>query len=99
MKLSREFIENKIRWWEMVRDVWDRCEVRKGDSATMAAYKLFIRTQNTKTLRTDLRRLGYKLPYDLKISDLITKGKIDDAEMMRVGRELFRANKEHHSLG
>ncbi len=98
MKLSKEYIENKIRWWETVRDVWDRCEVRKGDSATMAAYKIFIRTQNTKGLRTELVKLGYHLPYDLKISDLITQNEIDDRDMMRVGRELFKANKEHHNM-
>ena len=98
MKLSREYIESKIKWWETVRDVWDRCEVQKTDTVVEAAYKLFIRAQNTKNLRTDLRKYGFKLPYDLKISDLITQNEIRDAEMMRVGRELFRANKDHESM-
>lgn len=98
MRLSREYIETKIKWWEMVRDVWDRCEVQPEDSATMAAMKLYIRAQNTKGLRNELVRRGYRLPYNLKISDLITKNDVDDQEMMRVARELFKANKEHDSL-
>lgn len=98
MFLSREYIENKIKWWQTVLEVWDRCEVQPGDTATTAAYKVFIRTQTTQGLRNALVKMGYKLPYTLKISDLITVNKIEDADMMRVGRELFRANKEHVSL-
>ena len=98
MKLNRAFIENKIEWWQMVLRVWDRCEVKQGDSASTAACKLFVRTQNTKSLRNDLVRFGYRLRYDLKISDLITQNEIDDKELMRVARELFKANKEHDSM-
>jgi len=98
MRLSREFIENKIKWWQTVRDVWDRCEIAPDDTATKAACKLYIRAQSTKGLRSELVKLGYKLPYTLKISELITKNIIDDKEMLRVARELFKANKEHDSL-
>ncbi len=95
MFLNRDYIESKIKWWQTVRDVWDRCDVQPGDTATTAAYKVFIRTQTTKGLRDTLVRMGYKLPYTLKISDLITTNEISDKDMMRVGRELFKANKEH----
>ena len=98
MRLSREFIESKIKWWELVLRVWDRCDVQKGDSENTAACKLYIRNQTTKGLRTDLVHHGYKLPYTLKISDLITQNDIDDREMMLVARALFKANKEHSSL-
>ena len=98
MKLNRDFIKNKIAWWEMVLRVWDRCDVQPEDSASAAACKLFIRTQNTKNLRTDLVRHGYKIRYDVKISDLITKNEIDDKEILRVARELFKVNKEHEGF-
>lgn len=98
MKLSREFIEGKIKWWTLVRDVWDRCEVKLGDSASTAACKLYVRMQTTQGLRNELVKRGYRLKYDMKISDLILKNTIDDTEIQRVARELFKANKEHDSL-
>jgi len=98
MRLSREFIQNKIKWWEMVLDVWDRCEVKPSDTVEEAACKLFIRTQTTQGLRNALVRHGYKIKYDMRISELITMGTIDDEDLMRVARELFKANKEHSSL-
>ena len=98
MKLSREFIENKIKWWENVRDVWDRCDITIYDSASTAACKLYIRNQTTQGLRNELVKHGYRLRYDMRISDLIIKNTIDDTELQRVARELFKANKEHDSL-
>lgn len=98
MKLSREFIENKIKWWEMVLAVWDRCEVKKGDSANTAACKLYVRMQTTQGLRTELTRRGYRLPYTLKTSDLIILGDVPDRDLARVARELFKANKEHERI-
>jgi hypothetical protein len=98
MRLSKEFIENKIKWWQMVREVWDRCEVTPYDTASTAACKLYIRMQTTKGLRNEMVSHGYRLKYDMKISDLITKNTIDDVELQRVARELFKANKEHDSL-
>lgn len=98
MKLSREFIENKVKWWQLVLAVWDRCEIEPEDSASTAACKLYIRTQTTQGLRNELVKRGYKLRYDLKISDLITQNAIGDEEIMRVARELFRASKEHSGM-
>ena len=98
MRLSRELIENKIKWWENVRDVWDRCDVKPNDSASTAACKLYIRNQTTQGLRNELVKYGYRLKYDMRISDLIVLNTIDDVELQRVARELFKANKEHDSL-
>jgi hypothetical protein len=54
--------------------------------------------QTTQGLRNELVKRGHRLKYDMKISDLILKNTIDDTEIQRVARELFKVNKEHDSL-
>ena len=43
-------------------------------------------------MRKKLGALGYKYPYDMRITDLITKGEIADKTLERAGKQLFKAN-------
>ena len=95
MGLKREDIVAEIERWKTMLAVWDRCEISKGDDVNTAAVKLFIRQQSTQRLRHDLAQAGYKIPYDVRISDYITKADIADKELEEAGKRLFRRNKQH----
>lgn len=96
MKVRREEIVANIEYWQdqlkMWDYVWDHLDIEDGDDATTIAFKIYLRDQSSKDLRRKLGELGYKYPYDMRITDLITRGEIEDKTLQRAGRELFARN-------
>lgn len=97
MLVERERIVKNIEYWqdqlEMWDYVWSHLDIQEGDDEVTIAFKIYLRDQSSRELRQKLGAMGYKYPYDMRITDLITKGEIGDKTLERAGKELFRANK------
>ena len=96
MYVTREKIVDNIEYWQdqlaMWDYVWAHLEIEDGDDATTIAFKIYLTDQSSRDLRKKLGALGYKYPYDMHITDLITKGEIADKTLERAGKQLFKAN-------
>jgi len=96
MTVRRENIVKNIQYWQDQLKMWDyvwaHLEFEEGDDPTTIAFKIYLADQSSKELRKKLGALGHKFPYDMRITDLITKGEIPDKILERAGKELFRAN-------
>ena len=97
MIIRREDIVKSIEYWqgqlEMWDYVWEHLDIREGDDATTAAFKIYLADQSSRELRQKLKELGHKFPYDMRITDLITKGEIEDKILEKAGKELFALNR------
>ena len=97
MFVERERIVKNIEYWqdqlEMWDYVWSHLDIHDGDDAATIAFKIYLRDQSSRELRQKLGALGHKYPYDMRITDLITKGEIEDKILERAGKELFKVNK------
>lgn len=97
MLVVRERIIENIEYWQEQLETWDyvweHLEIEEGDDATTAAFKIYLADQSSRELRKKLAKLGHRFPYDMRITDLITKGEIEDKILERAGKELFKANR------
>ena len=97
MIVERERIVNEIEYWQdqlaMWDYVWAHLEITPEDDANTAAFKIYLADQSSRDLRRKLGELGHKFPYDMRITDLISKGEIEDKTLERAGKELFKANR------
>ena len=97
MVITRADIVEHIEYWQEQLEMWDyvwgHLDITEGDDATTAAFKIYLADQSSRELRQKLKALGYKFPYDMRITDLITKGEIEDKTLEKAGKELFAINR------
>ena len=96
MMVKREDILSEIAYWQGELELWDyvwaHLDIEEGDDVNTVAFKIYLKDQSSRELRRKLAALGYKFPYDMRITDLITKGEIEDKRLEKAGKGLFLMN-------
>ncbi|MBR4577315.1 MAG: hypothetical protein IKO25_08930 [Clostridia bacterium] len=96
MIVTRERLEKELAYWqeqlEMWDYVWSHLQIGEEDDEGTIAFKIYLRDQSSRNLRAEMKEHGFKYSYDMRITDLITKGEIEDKILEKAGKELFRMN-------
>lgn len=78
-KMTLDVINDQIRYWEEMRDLWNRCEVFPSDDLTLSTFKLYFRLQSVEEVRKELKQIGKgNFPVSKDITLLLQKEHIDD---------------------
>lgn len=97
MTITREDIMKHLEYWrdqlEMWDYVWAHLDITDEDDEGTIAFKIYLQDQSSRELRRKMREYGFKYPYDMRITDLISKGEIADKILERAGKELFDYNR------
>lgn len=92
--LSLELIEKQFTFWNMMKRVWNRCDLMEADDLPTVVCKLYIRKSNVADVCAQVRAMGITPRGFISnsVSDIIRKGDIADVELAQCAKALLESN-------
>jgi len=97
-----QFILNQIKYWELVKELWEKSDVLPTDSLETATFKLYLRIGNVNGVVKELKALNYRIQGKSNsmvtvttndVSNIISKSSIDDKELEKVVKDIQKNHK------
>ncbi|GEM_PF-3595392 len=103
-KFDLSYIEEQIKFWQLSKEIWSRCDISSDDDVNTCIYKLYFRLRDVNKVLSEINKLGFRLPGKRKesiiyksedIKNSLLNAEIQDKELQNIVRKLSDINRKN----